>query len=92
MLVAVFLALMCVEALGTAVFLGLYLRGQHWRDTPVGRHLAYYAGALLGLYVSSIASFFVHEMWLVLTVLGLHAVFAVVIWQRVLLVWRSRRP
>ena len=89
-LVVAFLAVMAVEALGTAVFLGLYLRSSDWRSSAVGRHLAYYAAALLGLYVSSICSFFIHDTWIVVTVLVLHAVFAVVIWQRVVLVWRAQ--
>lgn len=90
-LLATFAALMVVEATGTGTFLIIYLRDPSWRDTAVGRHLAWYSGALLGLYLTSIASFFIKALWLVLIVLGCHLVFAPVVWQRVRLVWRARR-
>jgi len=89
-LLVVFLALMVVEGVGTAVFLGLYLRGD-WRGSAVGRHLAYYSSALLFLYVAGITSVFVRASWLVVLILAGHAAFAAVIWQRVWLVWQAHR-
>lgn len=89
-LVVTFVALMCVEGVGTGAFLAIYLRGD-WRATAVGRHLAYYSGALLFLYVSSLLSLVVHEWWLVAAILLGHFGFATMIWQRVWLVWRAHR-
>jgi hypothetical protein len=88
---AAFLGLLVAEMLGTATFLAIYLRTSDWHRSAVGRHLAVYSGALLGLYVTSILSFFVHALWLVLVVLGMHLTFAAAIWQRVVLVWRAQR-
>lgn len=84
-----FLVLLIVEAAGLATFLVLHLRSD-WRATPVGRHLTYYSGAFLLVYVTSIASFFAHPLWLGLVVMVLHIPLAVVIWQRVWLVLRRR--
>lgn len=91
LLVAGFMVLLGVEAAGTLTFLVIYLRDGSWRTSAVGRHLAYYGTALLGLYVTTLVSFFVRDAWLVVVILGLHAVFAGVIWQRVWLVSRSTR-
>lgn len=79
------------QAAGTATFLALYLRVPGWRDTAVGRHLAWYAGTLLGLYVTTLLSFLVYAAWLIWLIFALHLLFGVVIWQRVLLVLRARR-
>lgn len=90
-MIPAFLLLLGTEALGTAVFLAIYLRGD-WRSTPVGRHLALYAAALLSLYVTTLATVFVHQAWLLWLILVAHVVFDVAIWQRVYLVWRAQRP
>lgn len=90
-MIPVFLLLLGTEALGTAVFLGIYLRGD-WRDTPVGRHLALYASALLALYVTTLASVFIHAQWLIWLIMAFHVAFDLAIWQRVWLVWRAQRP
>jgi hypothetical protein len=89
-LVALFFALMITEALGTGTFLVVYLRSSAWRDTATGRHLAAYSGALFGLYVVSIVSVFIHDVLMSAIVLGFHAVFDAVIWQRVWLVWQAQ--
>jgi hypothetical protein len=85
-----FLLLLGTEALGTAAFLAVYLRGD-WRATPVGRHLALYASALLAVYATTLASVFIHAQWLIWLILAMHVVFDVAIWQRVYLVWRAHR-
>lgn len=89
-LLVAFVALLVVETVGTATFLGIYLRGD-WRSTAVGRHLAYYSAALLFLLVVALVSMFVRSVWLAVPVLAGHVVFAGVIWQRVWLVWRAHR-
>ncbi len=89
-MVAAFWALMATEAMGTAVFLAIFLRG-NWRANPVGRHLALYASALLGLYVTTLASYVVHWLWLGYVFMGLHVVFDLAIWQRVWLVWKAHQ-
>lgn len=89
-MIAAFLLLLSTEALGTAVFLTIYLRGD-WHATAIGRHLALYASALLALYASTLASFFIHAQWLVWLIFALHMVFDLAIWQRVWLVWQAQR-
>jgi hypothetical protein len=88
-LLVVFAALLFVETVGTATFLVIYLR-PGWPDTPVGRHLAAYSGALLGLLILALASMVVRSVWLAGPILLAHVVFASLIWQRVVLVWRAQ--
>lgn len=85
-----FASAILAEAVGTAAFLAIYLRDPAWRDTAVGRHLAFYSGALLFLLVLALTSFVVPERWLAGPILVGHVAFIVLIWQRVWLVWRAR--
>jgi hypothetical protein len=89
-LTVVFMVLVAAEAVGTAAFLALYVRGSDWRATPVGRHLVTYSATLLGLLLLTLVSFLAPGMWLVWPILAGHAAFAAVIWQRVALVWRAQ--
>lgn len=88
---AAFATLLFVEALGTGASLVIYLRDSSWRSTAVGRHLAYYMAALFGLIVLALASMFVRVVWFVVPILGGHALYAALIWQRFALIWRAQR-
>lgn len=90
LLMAVFVVLLLTEAVGTATFLAIYLRSSGWNETPVGRHLAAYSGALLGLLVLALVSFFIRSVWMAVPILGAHLAFASLIWQRVVLVYRAQ--
>lgn len=89
-LTVVFLLLMVAGALGTGAFVVVYLRSD-WRSSAVGKHLLLYSSALFFLYVTSIVSFFVHALWMAAPLLIGHAVFDLLIWQRVHLVLRAQR-
>lgn len=91
LLLVVFLTLLTTETVGTGAFLAVYLRSSDWSSTPVGRHLAAYSSALLGLLLLSLMSFLTQAMWLIWLILAFHVAFDVVIWQRVVLVWRAQR-
>lgn len=86
----VFVVLMAVEAAGVGTFLVLHLRSD-WRATDVSRHLAYYAAALMSLYLVGFLSLVLHALWFIVIVLLVHVAWAVVIWQRVWLVLRRRK-
>lgn len=90
-ILGVFLALLVTETLGTGTFLAVYLRSSDWSSTPVGRHLVAYSAALLGLLALSLVSFLTQAMWLIWLILAFHVAFDVVIWQRVVLVWRAQK-
>lgn len=89
-LVITFLALLSTEAVGTAVFLAVYMRSD-WRSTEVGRHLAFYSAALFLLLLLSLVSFVVHSLWLAWPILAGHVAFDLLIWQRVYLVVKAQR-
>jgi len=89
--VVAFAVLMVVEAIGTATFLVIYMRDMTWRQTAVGRHLAAYSAALLGLLLLTLLAFAVQGAWLTWAILGGHVAFAALIWQRVWLVWIANR-
>lgn len=85
-----YVLLLVAEAAGTATFLVIYLRNSAWRHTPVGRHLAFYSGAVLVLLVLSLLSMAVRSAWMAVPILAAHVVFAALVWQRVGLVWRAQ--
>lgn len=88
---AVFFALMATEAVGAGTALAIYVRSPGWRETEVGRHLAAYMGTLFALYLVTFVAFVVHDLIVYLVLLGSHAAFTAVLWQRAWLVYKAKR-
>lgn len=80
--------LVAVGFLGAATFIGLYLRSGWW-DSPVGRNLMAMAAVLAGLLGLTLLGFLWRPWpWLWL---GGMATLDLVLWWRVVILWRVQR-
>lgn len=88
---SILVVLVIAEAVGTGAFLAMFLARSAWRSNPVGRHLALYAGALLGVYTVTAVRILHRVEWSFWLMILAHAVFLGAIWQRVWLLVREQR-
>jgi len=84
--------LLLLAALGCAVFAVMYTRMAAWRTTAIGRHMFYFAWAVLFAYVVAVCrSVWPDQDWLDYVRVVALAVVAFVFWQRVYLLVSVRR-
>lgn len=85
-----FLVLVVFQLAAAVTFLAVYLRGSDWR-TPVGRHLAYWAGSAGALDLSWLLLLAARWQWLMFVLFAAQFLVGAVGWQRVWLVLKTRR-
>lgn len=86
-----YLLLVANQLVATIVFVIIYGRASAWRKTAVGRHLMYWAIAAGALDLSWLLLLALKWPWLIYLLFTVQAVFGLLTWQRVRLVWQAQR-
>ncbi len=82
--------LLALAALGCLTFAAVYTVRAAWRTTALGRHMFYFAWAVVFAYAVGVArALWPDQDWLDYVRLVSLSTVAFVFWQRVFLLWRS---
>lgn len=90
-LLIAFWVLFGLEAIGTMTFFAVYILFSDWKVNPVGKHVAFYTGALSFVYLSTVAVMIWPYFALLMLLSAGHVAFAGAVWHRVWLVVREQR-
>lgn len=87
----VFLVLVLNQLIAVGTFIGIYGADRSWRATAVGRHVMYWSVTAGVLDLSWLLLLIVQQQWLMYALFAAQAAVGLVTWQRVWLVWKTRR-
>lgn len=86
----IYLVLVTTQLAGTLTFIVIYRRSD-WRSTPIGRHLMFFSAAAGAVDLSWALLVIAKWSWLIYVLFAAQATFALLIWQRVRLVWQAQK-